>query len=65
MAQTLEAVYSDVVIDIDGDEFGVEDFKQIKYQQFEREVVYALINATKELKAKNDALEARIATLEE
>ena len=65
IAQTLEAVYPAAVVDVDkSDDDDVEDYKTINYEKFERDVVYALINATKELKTKNDALEARIATLE-
>ena len=52
------------MVDVDGTEYGVEDFKQINYKRLEKEISYSLINAVKELKTKNDALEARIAALE-
>jgi len=41
-----------------------EEFKTIDYNKLHKDMNYALINAVKELSAKNDALEARIAALE-
>ena len=65
IAQTLEAVYPDVIQEVDKSyDDDVDDYKTIDYKKFERDTTYALINAVKELKTKNDALEARIAALE-